>query len=120
VGRRGRPGAAGFAGNFAAGKECGAVGILVRILRFIFWLIILSWLIWLVRRLFAQAKRATAERAQPVSPESRGRLFRDPVCGTHIPGEISLQLHESGHVHHFCSPECREKFAATRSRAASA
>lgn len=92
------------------------MGLLGRILRFIIWVLVAT---WVGRKLFGwlfgaattqQYGRRPANAPMPTG--ERRQLFRDPVCGTHVPAEISLTLEESGQTHHFCSAECRNAFAA--------
>ena len=41
------------------------------------------------------------------------RVVRDPVCGMTVDPDAGKPRHEhDGHVYHFCSAGCREKFAA--------
>jgi YHS domain-containing protein len=89
------------------------VGLLGRILRFIIWVLVAT---WVGRRLFGwlfgAAQQSAQRPANVPAPGGRRQLYRDPVCGTHVPAEISLTLQESGQTHHFCSAECRNAFAA--------
>ncbi|MGR3715571.1 MAG: heavy metal translocating P-type ATPase [Thermohalobaculum sp.] len=40
-------------------------------------------------------------------------ITRDPVCGMTVDPEAGKPSHEhGGHIHHFCSPRCLDKFAA--------
>jgi YHS domain-containing protein len=92
------------------------VGALVRILRFLFWTLLLSWIVWLLRKLFfgsASTPRTDASRQMPARP-----LHRDPICGTYVSSEVSFTLNDHGEVHHFCSIECRDRFRSTMKRAA--
>ena len=102
----------------AAEENGRGVGLLGRIFQFLIWLLLLSWVVWLVRRIFAAPKDSRKQQSQvPAAPESR-RLFRDPVCGTHVSSEISYSLEETGQVVHFCSVACRERYQASQRRAA--
>lgn len=96
------------------------MGILARILRFIVWLIIISWVTWLIRKAFARAAQKQPQPQAPGAEASSRPLFRDPVCGTHVPAEISLTLDDSNQTLHFCSAECRDKYVNATRRAASA
>jgi len=84
------------------------VAILGRILRFVLWLLLATWLArkilgWLV---------GNPQQAEPRSvPSASGRpLYRDPVCGTHVAPEISQTIEYAGQQYHFCSAECRARF----------
>jgi len=39
-------------------------------------------------------------------------LQQDPVCGTYVAVDTSLKRVVNGRVVHFCSPQCRDKYAA--------
>jgi len=97
-------------------KDWRGVGFLARIIRFLFWFVILSWAVWLVRRLF---RAGAAPSAHPPAPRGAVRLYRDPMCGTHVSPEISFPLEDAGQVLHFCSAECRERYRTSERRAAS-
>ena len=96
------------------------MGLLGRILRFIIWVLVAT---WVGRKLFgwlfgAGAAQQSGQRpASAPAPAERRQLYRDPICGTHVPAEISLTLEESGETHHFCSAECRNAFAAQQREA---
>ncbi len=58
-----------------------------------------------------------APRAADASPAAQTtavarRLVRDPVCGTHVDETLSVPLREGGELLHFCSPACRDAYAA--------
>ena len=57
------------------------------------------------------ASSSPAARApRPPTPVG-GELKRDPVCGTYIAEATSVKKTIRGEVVHFCSPECRDKYA---------
>ena len=97
------------------------MGFLARILRFLFWVLILSWAIALLRRAVAWVLTGSATGAQsgtdvPGSAQSSlpsRRLVRDPVCGVHVAEELAIPLREEGEVVHFCSTACRDKYAVS-------
>ncbi len=95
------------------------MAFLARIVRFLLWLIFLSWATWLVRKLFAALFAAPAQKASYPSPLVPNPLYRDPWCGTHVSREISYPLEQAGQVLHFCSAECRDRYQASQRRAAS-
>ncbi len=90
-----------------------------RVARFLFWLIFISWSVWLLRRLVDWMLRdaaSTAPRAVDASPAaqttaSARRLVRDPVCGMHVDETLSIPWREGGELLHFCSPACRDAYA---------
>ena len=40
------------------------------------------------------------------------KLVRDPVCGMHVAENLALPLREGTETVHFCSSECRDKYAS--------
>jgi YHS domain-containing protein len=94
---------------------------LARIVRFLFWLLVLSWGLRLLRRIVGSLLRnhqpsvpRSADTADgiPAASASR-RLVRDPVCGMHVDETRSIPLREGGELLHFCSPACRDAYAVT-------
>ena len=99
-----------------------------RILKFLFWLLIVSWSVALLRRVLAWMVRgampAQAEQdAAGTSGTAPGtgnaqngavarRLVRDPVCGMHVAEVLAVPLRESGELVHFCSTACRDKYVS--------
>jgi YHS domain-containing protein len=79
------------------------------ILRFL-WYLLLAFLVFkliqvLRASFFSQPKPPTQ------SPEGKGeKMVKDPQCGTYIPQSEALTGTLGGKTHHFCSPECRDKF----------
>jgi len=86
--------------------------ILARILRFLFWVVALSWSISLLRRLFSSPRneRRQNDRGQPTAELPNKRLVRDPVCGTHVAEELAISVRTGNEVIHFCSAECRDRY----------
>jgi|SRR5580692_8059342 YHS domain-containing protein len=113
---------------------------LARMVRFLFWLLIVSWSVALLRRVLAWMLRgampAQADRDASSSAASAGvraapgdtqsgvtarKLVRDPICGMHVAEVLAVPLRESGELVHFCSTACRDKYVggiATRRMAA--
>jgi hypothetical protein len=59
----------------------------------------------------ARAVRRSSSRA----PERLGgTLVRDPHCGTYVPVSRALTIGRGPDVLHFCSPACRDAWAAAR------
>ncbi len=100
---------------------------IARIIRFLFWLLVISWgvrlLRWIVGRLHQNSASSTEQTAQDSTgletPGAARRLVRDPVCGMHVDQTLSIPLREDGELLHFCSIACRDahlgnvkKFAA--------
>jgi hypothetical protein len=114
---------------------------LARIFRFLFWLLIVSWSVVLLRRVLAwmlrgampaQAEQdaaaagSAADADAGVGAGSRNaesgvaarRLVRDPVCGMHVAEVLAIPLRESGELVHFCSVACRDKYVSSTQRMA--
>jgi YHS domain-containing protein len=97
-----------------------------RVMRFLFWLLVVSWSVALLRRLArwmlreampAQSDQEAAGGAGVAAAAGDGqsglaarKLVRDPVCGMHVAEELSIPLREGGELVHFCSAECRDKY----------
>ena len=94
------------------------MNFLARVVRFLIWLLVLSWGLRLLRRIVGSMLRnhqapapqtADSAGAIPVSSAAR-RLVRDPVCGMHVDETLSIPLREGDELLHFCSPACREAY----------
>ncbi|MBS1839644.1 MAG: hypothetical protein JSS69_00475 [Acidobacteria bacterium] len=89
------------------------MGFLARILRFVFWTLVISWGIWLLKRLLggqAQDGQAAQEQHLDSSTASGKRLVRDPQCGMHVAEELALPVRMGNEMIHFCSQECRDQY----------
>lgn len=84
------------------------VTILGRILRFVLWLLLAT---WLARKILGWLL-GNSQQPEPrrVPPASGHQLYRDPVCGTHVAPELSASVELAGQQYHFCSAECRARF----------
>jgi hypothetical protein len=104
---------------------------IARIARFLFWLLIVSWSVALLRRFVGWMLRGaipTPQQAQDntgasghSSPEASSgrRLVRDPVCGVHVAEVLAIPLREGHELTHFCSASCRDAYVgSTRKLAA--
>jgi YHS domain-containing protein len=102
------------------------MNFLSRIVRYLFWVIVVTWGIRLLRWFFAGSLREARPQtsgAAPAGPENTQgiarRLVRDPVCGTHVAEVLAIPLREGQEVVHFCSVRCRDEYlAGTRKFAA--
>lgn len=65
---------------------------------------------------FSTAPPPRQQRSQASSLPLTGELKRDPVCGTYIVAETSLQQTVNGSTQYFCSARCRDEFVATAKR----
>jgi hypothetical protein len=101
------------------------MSFLSRLLRFLFWVLVLSWSVRLLRQLLAWMMR----RASPPPPrqgvdvagssEAVGlarRLVRDPICGVHVAEVLAIPLREGAKTLHFCSVSCRDEYSRKRSQ----
>ncbi len=97
------------------------MGFLSGILRFLIWVLLLSWGLTLLRRVFAWMLGGGAVSGAPQRPRAASdpesaitarRLVRDPVCGVHVAEQLSIPLREGGELLHFCSITCRDKYTA--------
>ena len=104
-----------------------------RVMRFLFWLLVVSWGVALLRRMMAwmvpgampeqmgQDEAGSAARRGAGNAEdglAARKLVRDPVCGMHVAQELSIPLREGGELVHFRSMECRDKYAKKAQRKA--
>jgi YHS domain-containing protein len=95
------------------------MNFLARVVRFLFWLLIVSWGFRLLRSLVAGMFHDTgapstqsADAAGEIQmPGTARRLVRDPVCGMHVDERLSIPLREDGELMHFCSIVCRDAYA---------
>jgi YHS domain-containing protein len=92
------------------------MGFLGRFIRFVFWVLVVSWIVKLLGRLFSgeltgvrHRGSETGARTGPDAALGGRRLVRDPVCGMHIAEELALPLSANGETQYFCSQECRAK-----------
>jgi hypothetical protein len=92
-----------------------------RVLRFLFWLLVLSWSLALVKRLVAWMLRGAAPSATQGSNVGGNaevvatgrRLVRDPVCGVHVAEVLAIPLREGAETLHFCSIACRDAYTGS-------
>jgi YHS domain-containing protein len=105
------------------------MNFIARVFRFLFWLLVVSWSVALLKRLVAWMVRGATQRAESASqhdPEisrprdtvgTSRRLVRDPVCGAHVAEVLAIPLREGGQVVHFCSVQCRDQYLLTNAAA---
>src|SRR5215468_3472575 len=94
---------------------------LARIFRFLFWLLVVSWSVWLLRRVFGRMLQNSASVPQQHTnasaagdtPSGSRRLVRDPVCGMHVDETLSIPLREGSELIHFCSLACRDAYVVS-------
>jgi len=94
------------------------IPVLLKVLQFLFWLLVLRLVVRTVARAFSPAPdrpRATASpRDQVRAPED---LVLDRVCHTHVPRSGAIVARVAGREEHFCSAACRDKALAAVARA---
>jgi YHS domain-containing protein len=86
---------------------------IVRMLRYLFWVLVLSWVVRLLERLVAQMGSGAAGGKPYVDVPNDAvtkKLVRDPVCGIHLSEGLALPLRQGGETVYFCSAECRGKY----------
>ena len=93
------------------------MNFLARVVRFLFWLLVLSWglrlLRYLVGGMIENRQASGAPQASfPETPVAR-RLVRDPVCGMHVDETRAIPFGDGGELLHFCSTSCRDSYAAS-------
>ena len=86
--------------------------MILRLLRFLIWVAIFSWVVWMVKRLVAMIRSGEgARRTAGGTPASR-TLVQDPVCGGYVAPDAGVALRLEGRAHRFCSTECRDRYVA--------
>ncbi len=95
------------------------IRVLLRILQFLFWLLVLRLVVRAVARAFSPGAGRPRAAAAPSPPEVRAPedLVLDRVCHTHVPRSRALVARVDGREEHFCSPACRDKARAAVARA---
>ena len=98
-----------------------------RIIRFLFWVVIVSWGFRLIGRFLSNSLQRSSPQepanpgSDPHTPQAARLLVRDPVCGVHLAEVLAIPLRENGEVLHFCSPACRDTYlGSSRKLAANA
>jgi YHS domain-containing protein len=92
---------------------------IARFLRFVFWVVVVSWGLALLRRLVRRMGQGAAQSQTPVDAPHDAvarKLVRDPVCGMHIAEVLALPLRQDGELLHFCSAACRDKYVGETRR----
>jgi|SRR5215470_9188797 len=91
------------------------MSFLGRMLRFLFWVVVIGWAVRLLGRAIGKAVAPKqAPRSTDQVPVTGGkRLVKDPACGVYMAEEVALPLEANGEVLHFCSEECRQKYGAS-------
>jgi YHS domain-containing protein len=82
------------------------MGLFSRLIRFVFWVLIVTWVVKLLGKFLAAGNRQEPEEQD----RSGKRLVRDPICGMHMAEELALAIDANGETQYFCSEECRAKY----------
>jgi YHS domain-containing protein len=95
------------------------MSFLARVARFLIWVLVVSWSVWLLRRIVGWMLRDAdtrstqpADAAETQSTGAARRLVRDPVCGMYVDETLSVPLREDGELVYFCSTACRDAYAS--------
>ena len=101
-----------------------------RVLRFLFWLLVLSWSVWLLKKALgwimnkamgpepAGGYRSENAEGNAQDGVTARKLVRDPVCGVYVAEVLAVPMRDGGELLHFCSTECRDKYATKVQRLA--
>jgi hypothetical protein len=95
------------------------IRVLLRVLQFLFWLLLLRLVVRTVARAFSPAPPRPRASAAPPRPQVRAPedLVLDRVCRTHVPLSRAVTARVAGREEHFCSAACRDKALAAVARA---
>ena len=86
---------------------------IVRMLRYLFWAVVVWSAARLLGRLVGQMGSTTTQRKPYVDVPNDAvskKLVRDPVCGIHVSEGLALPLKQCNETIFFCSRECRDKY----------
>ena len=95
------------------------IPVLLRVLQFLFWLLVLRLVVRTVARAFSPGPARPRPVAPPPRPPVRAPedLVLDHVCRTYVPRSRALVARVADREEHFCSPACRDKALAAVARA---
>jgi hypothetical protein len=79
--------------------------ILLRILRFVFFILI-------IRLVLRSAGPFFRGKASPAPPRPGRDLVRDQICNTYVLREKAVEAVVGGQLRHFCSTKCRDRALA--------
>jgi uncharacterized protein len=87
---------------------------LARIVAFLIVISLIRSAVEYIKRLWHGSSPVRSSFTPPVNtPQAASTVLKqDPVCGTYVAIDTSLKKIVSGKVYHFCSAECRDRFAA--------
>jgi hypothetical protein len=86
---------------------------IIRALRYLFWLLIVSWSVAILQRIVGKMVSGnTGPKPDLDVPNNavNSKLVRDPICGMHVAEGLALPVRQGTEIVHFCSAECRDKY----------
>jgi YHS domain-containing protein len=91
------------------------MSFIVRVLKYMFWLLVVSWSVMLLQRLVGKMATGTQDQdhnrnVDVTSNVVNQKLVRDPVCGMHVAEGLTLPVRQGNEIVHFCSADCRDKY----------
>jgi hypothetical protein len=96
------------------------MNFLSRIVRYLFWVLVVASVVrffrWWLGELSGVNRRTPGPRETPFPQAAARRLVRDPVCGMYVAEVLAIPLKEASGTVHFCSGQCRDKYAAALGR----
>jgi YHS domain-containing protein len=90
---------------------------MARVLRYLFWLVVVSWSVAILRRIVGKMISGDVGPKPYVDTPNNAvnqKLVRDPICGMHLAEGLATPLRQGGEILHFCSAECRDKYFGRR------
>jgi YHS domain-containing protein len=95
------------------------MNLLARLIRFLFWVVIVSWGVRLAGRVISSLLQP-GRVGEPLEPAGESKaeagarlLVRDPICGVHIAEVLAIPLRTDGELLHFCSVACRDAYLSS-------
>jgi len=91
---------------------------IARLLRYLFWVIVVAWCVAILRRIVGKMAGGANEKPYMDVPTNavNQKLVRDPVCGLHLAPGLALPLKQGAETLYFCSAECRDKYENARQK----
>jgi YHS domain-containing protein len=89
------------------------MSFIVRMLRYLFWLLVISWSVAILQKIVGKMVRGgtgSEPHGDVPSATANQKLVRDPICGMHVAEGLAVPLKYRGETLQFCSVQCREKF----------
>jgi YHS domain-containing protein len=86
---------------------------IARMLKYLFWLVVVSWSVAILRRIVGKMVSGEVGQkpyADVPNDAVNQKLVRDPICGMHVAEGLALTLKQDGEIVYFCSAECRDMY----------